>query len=309
MVQFSKLSPSMQRHSSALAFVAVVLVVSANMDLVLARDDRQGLTGRDLVDHEVIGRDLLESDDAALFSREEIEWLFGRDSIDTADLDTVFRREDLDTLKSAFVRDVGTQREGVEARHHPQPHATNFFQAIGDFVKRCAHGYWQHMIRKTQIILGKCHDDKDELDFLPRSPTDEDAADMMLTAKRSWAGEILRSFRDASLSGTKPPDGSAPTPDAHLNQPRAAPDDGVTYWERGLDDNASALWERELDDASIHWDRALDSPSPSTSSVHWGRHLDDGEAPSYWDRRDLFDLEDEYEERGWDDRWDMDELD
>jgi hypothetical protein len=89
---------------------------------------------RDLVENDLFSRDLHAH---GLITREEIEELFGRDM--DADVTDLFERKQT-TLNQFHER-------------HPAG-AANFFQSIGDFVKRCARGYWKHMIRK--YVLPPC---------------------------------------------------------------------------------------------------------------------------------------------------------
>lgn len=104
---------------------------------------------RDLVHLELAKRGL-EYD--SFHARDELEMLFGRHM--DAEFPTLGSRgleyEAVDLRKPSehpnqqvIEHDPG-KATSVTKSEHPK----NFFQAIGDLVKRCAHGYWQHMIRK-----------------------------------------------------------------------------------------------------------------------------------------------------------------
>ncbi|TEB24698.1 hypothetical protein FA13DRAFT_1298441 [Coprinellus micaceus] len=55
----------------------------------------------------------------------------------------VFSRRHLDT----DLEDISERHyEDLYARH--PDHFVNFFESVGNIVKRAAHDYWQHMIRK-----------------------------------------------------------------------------------------------------------------------------------------------------------------
>ncbi|RXW19555.1 hypothetical protein EST38_g6286 [Candolleomyces aberdarensis] len=142
------------------------------------------VTRRDLVEHELFSRDLQAH---GLVTREEIEELFGRDM--DSEVSDLFER------KQATLNQIHSR--------HPEG-AVNLFQSIGDFVKRCASGYWKHMIRKAHLLVGQS-DGKDELDFLPREegskveqvPQHSDPS--WLSQDTSWFGKALNAYRDTVL--------------------------------------------------------------------------------------------------------------
>jgi len=139
--------------SSSLLFLATLLVTFAN--LVSADVGRPTITVRDIVDHELFSRDLRYHE---LITRDEIEEVFGRE-LDT-EVTTFFQR-DLDHIYA----------------RHPDKFA-NFFECIGDFVKRFATLYWRHMKIQAYGLVGQ--DDgrmESELDFLPRDYHGEDEFD------------------------------------------------------------------------------------------------------------------------------------
>lgn len=199
----------MVHYKASSLLLLVALLTTSNLSSVGAKS---GYTVRDLVENDLFSRDLHAH---GLITREEIEELFGRDM--DADVTDLFERKQT-TLNQFHER-------------HPVG-AANFFQSIGDFVKRCARGYWKHMIRKAHLLVGKS-DGKDELDFLPREEGFEaeevaQRSDVSwLSQDTSWFGKALNEYRDTVL----------------LNNP------GIP--------ESSRLSSREDDDFSFHLTRDL----------------------------------------------------
>ncbi|KAJ3530105.1 hypothetical protein NMY22_g8713 [Coprinellus aureogranulatus] len=105
-----------------------------------------------------------------------------------------------------------------------------------------AHDYWQHMIRKAHIIVGK-EEKKDELEFLPREEDKPKPITVESPFSTSWFGEALTAYRDAWL----PKDHPKAKVDHSQLESRGEPED-ISLWSRDWFNEWQENEERDWED-------------------------------------------------------------